>query len=86
MVQLGKIQFNTSGVRDTLMESMSRAKFFKVLNEAWRQWLADRPTSVPDMNLVWGKGVSGADGLEGGWNTLCQGQVKAEEAMVYTMQ
>ncbi|CAL5867249.1 uncharacterized protein PFLUO_LOCUS1464 [Penicillium psychrofluorescens] len=86
MAQLGKIQFNTSGVRDTLMENMSRAKFFEVLNEAWRQWLADRPKSVPDMNLVWGKGVSGVDGLKGGWDALCQGQVKAGEAMVYTMQ
>ncbi|KAJ5625485.1 hypothetical protein N7510_001794 [Penicillium lagena] len=85
MVQLGKIQFNTSGVRDTLMKSMSPAKFFEVLNEAWRQLLADRTTSIPDMNLVWGKGVAGTNGLEGGWDALCQGQVKAEEALVYTM-
>ena len=36
--------------------------------------------------LVWGRGVSGATGIEGAWERLSQAQVDADEYLVYQVQ
>ena len=83
MSRLGKVQYNTSGVQDTVMQSVGAESYFSTLNPLWNQWLRDRPRSVPDLQIEWGKGTSGAGGIEGGWKRLCQGQVSADEGLVY---
>ncbi|KAJ6186545.1 hypothetical protein N7519_007846 [Penicillium mononematosum] len=86
MEELGKVQFNTSGVQDTILESVGPEAYFATRRAQWEKWLDDRHLSVPGMQIVFGSGVSGADGVEGGWDRLCHGQVRAEEGLVYKMQ
>ena len=85
MSRLGKIQYNTSGVQGTVMQSIGAEFYFSTLDSLWDQWLRDRPLSMPDLRLDWGHGISGAGGIEGGWTRLCQGRVGAEEGLVYRM-
>jgi hypothetical protein len=86
MAELGKIQYNTSGVQDTVLESVDPEAYFETKNKLWDQWLDTRHLSVPGMQIVFGSGVSGADGIEGGWERLCHGEVGSEEGLVYKMQ
>jgi len=86
IAELGKVQYNTSGVQDTVLESMDQEAYFGTQKELWNQWLDERHLSVPGMQIVLGSGVSGIDGVEGGWERLCHGEVGAEEGLVYKMQ
>ena len=83
MSRLGKVQFNASDVQGVVMELRGAEAYFNTVSSLWDQWLSDRYRSIPDMRIVWGKGISGADGIEGGWERLCQGRVGAEEGLVY---
>ena len=86
MEDLGKVQFNTSGVQDTILETVGPEAYFATRDEQWAKWLHDRNLSVPGMQIVFGRGVSGVGGVEGGWDKLCHGQVRAEEGLVYKIQ
>lgn len=83
MSRLGKVQYNTSGVQDTVMQLNGAEAYFDTISPLWDQWLRSRHRSIPDMRIVWGKGISGADGVEGGWQRLCQGLVGGGEGLVY---
>ncbi|KAJ6010036.1 hypothetical protein N7522_005052 [Penicillium canescens] len=85
VAELGKVQFNTSGVQDTVIERMGHEAYFAMKDALWDEWLSERHLSVPGMQIVWGKGVLG-DGIEKGWKRLCRGQVGAEEGLVYKLQ
>ncbi|CAG8180602.1 unnamed protein product [Penicillium nalgiovense] len=80
MEELGKVQSNTSGVQDTILESVGPEAYFAMRGAQWEKWLDDRHLSVPGMQIVFGSGVSG------GWDRLCHGQVRAEEGLLYKMQ
>ncbi|CAI7590887.1 unnamed protein product [Penicillium glandicola] len=86
MAELGKVQYNTSGVQDTILESVGPETYFATRGAQWEKWLDERHLSVPGMQILLGRGVSGPDGVEGGWDRLCHGQVGAEEGLVYKMQ
>ncbi|KAJ5781097.1 hypothetical protein N7457_006257 [Penicillium paradoxum] len=86
MAKLGKVQYNTSSVQDTILESKDVAAYFAIRDAEWKKWLDDRHLSVPGMQISFGHGVSGDDGVEGGWEKLCNGQVGPEEGLVYKMQ
>ncbi|PIG89900.1 hypothetical protein AARAC_003524 [Aspergillus arachidicola] len=83
MKALGMIQSNASTTRDTAIELDGPEAFFDRMNLRWKQWLDDRASTVPDMRLVWGKGVAGTEGMYGGWERLIKGDVRPEEALVY---
>ncbi|PWY76049.1 hypothetical protein BO94DRAFT_627133 [Aspergillus sclerotioniger CBS 115572] len=83
MGELGMINFNTSPVLDAVLEVRDSEKVFEVLSERWNHWLENRQLVAPDLHLVWGKGVVGPEGIEGGWDLLCQSKVKPDEALVY---
>ncbi len=85
MTRLAKIQYNTAGVLDTVLHSNGAETYFETVTPLWEQWLRERHRSVPDMRIVWGKGVEGDEGVEGGWGRLCQGQVGAGEGLVFWM-
>ncbi len=85
MIRLGKVQYNTSGVQDRVIECRGAKAYFESVEPLWDQWLRTRQRSIPDMRIVWGKGISGAGGIEEGWTRLCQGRVAAEEGLVYQM-
>jgi hypothetical protein len=83
MLRLSKVQYNTSGVQDVAMQLNGAEAYFNTVTQLWDQWVRDRHRSIPDMRVVWGKGISGTDGIEGGWKRLCQGQVDPQEGLVY---
>ncbi|TAQ87670.1 hypothetical protein B7494_g4021 [Chlorociboria aeruginascens] len=85
IAKLGKIQFNTSGVRDTAMEREGTAAYFEKVALLQSQWNTDVPKFVKDMKLVWGKGVKGEDGIEGGYERLVRGEVAPHEGLVYRL-
>jgi hypothetical protein len=86
IAELGKVQYNTSGVQDTVLESMDQEAYFTTQKKFWEQWLDRRQLNAPGMEIVMGSGVSGTDGVEGGWERLCHGEVRPEEGLVYKMQ
>lgn len=85
-VELGKIQYNTSGIEDSLIETMGIGSFYKMQDAKGKQVLEDRQQWLPGVEIVWGRGVCGTSGIEGAWDRLCQGQVGSEEALVYQVQ
>jgi hypothetical protein len=85
MQSLGKIQYNTSGLQDTIIEREGAAAYFGKVTRRWKGWLADRASAIPDMNLVWGQGIDGENGIYGGWERLSNGQVRPEEGLVYAL-
>ncbi|CEN62040.1 hypothetical protein ASPCAL08682 [Aspergillus calidoustus] len=78
-----KVQMNTSGVQDCALQIPEPKAYFDELHQRWTQWLDNRRAAAPDLRLVWGDGIAGTSGVEGGWDALCQGKVKPEEALVY---
>ncbi|KAJ5520930.1 hypothetical protein N7463_001383 [Penicillium fimorum] len=84
--KLGKVQYNTSGVQDTILDSVDLEAYFKTRTTQWERWLDERHLSVPGKQIVFGRGVSGANGVEGGWERLCHGQVGGDEGLVYKIQ
>ncbi|PYH77244.1 hypothetical protein BO82DRAFT_435932 [Aspergillus uvarum CBS 121591] len=83
--QLGIVQLSTSSIMEAALGVVDHKKFFDEVDERWNHWLANRASAAPDLRLVWGNGVVGAEGLEGGWKSLCKSQLKPEEALVYRL-
>lgn len=77
------VPYNASGVQNKAVQLKGVEAYSNTLSLLWDQWLRDRHYSIPDMRLVWGKGVSGSGGIEGGWERLCQGRVGPEEGLMY---
>ncbi|KAJ0415300.1 hypothetical protein BJY00DRAFT_266458 [Aspergillus carlsbadensis] len=80
-----KVPMNTSGVQESVLHSMDTKAYFDELHARWNDWLDNREAAAPDLRLVWGEGIAGAAGIEGGWEALCQGKVKPGEALVYRL-
>ncbi|KAF9884958.1 hypothetical protein FE257_000868 [Aspergillus nanangensis] len=85
MQAMGKIQYNTSGIQDTLIEREGAGAYFGKVSQRWEQWLDERDSVVPDMHVVWGEGIAGENGIQGGWQRLATGSVRPEEGLIYTM-
>lgn len=83
MQSLGKIQYNTSGIQDTVIDREGAKTYFG--QDRWKEWLADRASAIPDMQLVWGQGIAGPMGIYGGWEKLSNGAVRPEEGLVYAL-
>ncbi|KAF4174566.1 hypothetical protein CNMCM8927_009016 [Aspergillus lentulus] len=85
MQSMGKIQYNTSGAQDTIIEREGAATYFGKVSRRWKEWLANRASAIPDMQLVWGEGIAGDNGIYGGWERLSNGDVRPEEGLVYAL-
>jgi hypothetical protein len=85
MQKIGKIQFNTSGVRDSAVELTSAQDYYGHVQPVWEDWMRISHEITPDIQITLGRGVSGDDGIEKGWSRLCQGSVGTQEGLVYTM-
>lgn len=85
MQSMGKIQFNASGVQDTLIDRDGAATYFGKISRSWKVWLADRDSAIPDMHLVRGQDIAGENGIYGGWERLTHGAVRPEEGLVYAL-
>ncbi|GFF81012.1 hypothetical protein IFM60648_05897 [Aspergillus lentulus] len=85
MQSMGKIQYNTSGAQDTIINREGAATYFGKVSCRWKEWLADRASAIPDIQLVWGEGIAGDNGIYGGWERLSNGDVHPEEGLVYAL-
>ncbi|KAL3488054.1 hypothetical protein BJX62DRAFT_253541 [Aspergillus germanicus] len=79
----GIIQLNTGPILDAALRIQGARRVFEGLEERWGRWLADRQVAAPDLRLVWGEGITGEQGIQGGWDRLCRSEVNAEEALIY---
>lgn len=82
---MGKVQFNTSGVRDAVIAQATAKGFYDDVQLAWDDWISVSHDIMSDIQLTFGRGVSGEEGIEKGWSRLCQGSVGTQEGLVYTM-
>lgn len=82
---MGKIQFNTSGVRDAAIAQSSAQNFHNNVQLVWDDWLSSSHEIMPDVQIKLGRGVSGDKGIEDGWRRLCQGSVGTQEGLTYVM-
>jgi len=85
MMKSGRVQFNASGVRDAVTKSVGAQKFQENTHTVWEEWLQVSHDIMPDMRLVFGTGISAEDGIQAGWERLCQGLVGPEEGLVYKL-
>ena len=83
--QLSKIQVNTSSLRDRAIEAEeSAAKWFTDMEDAWSRCISEG--GMGDIELLWRKGVSGANGIEGMWQDVCNGRVRGDQCLVVKVQ
>lgn len=85
MQKIGKIQFNTSAVRDSAVEKTSAQDYYSHVQPVWENWMRVSHEITPDIQVTVGRGVSGDEGIDKGWSRLCQGSVDTQEGLVYTM-
>lgn len=85
MQKMGKIQFNTSGVRDSAVELTSAQDYHDQLQPIWEDWMQVSHETTPDIQITLGRGVSGDEGIEKGWSRLCLGSVGTQEGLLYAM-
>lgn len=81
--RLGKIQYNTSGVRDRAMKAAGAAEYLRTVDEAWERFYREK--GFGDMTLRRLAGVQGADGIEGAWQNLCDGNVSPGVGIVINL-
>jgi hypothetical protein len=84
MQTMGKVQFNTSGVRDAVIAQTSAQDFHDHVQLVWDDWLSVSHEIMPDVQVELGRGVSD-EGIEQGWRRLCQGCVGTQEGLAYAM-
>ena len=85
MTKLGKLQFNTSAARDDAIKLVGAENYYRKSRQAWNEWLQVSHEIMPDIEVTFGRGVSGPEGVEDGWKRLCEGSVGAQEGLVYLM-
>ncbi|PQE20810.1 hypothetical protein CJF30_00002132 [Rutstroemia sp. NJR-2017a BBW] len=83
--RLGKVLYNTSGVRDAVIACGGREALVQAEKAAWEKWIGESREFMPDMQIKMGVGIKGSDGVEGGWERLCKGSVGATEGLVYKL-
>ncbi|KAF5857283.1 hypothetical protein ETB97_006008 [Aspergillus alliaceus] len=85
METMGKIQFNTSAVRDAAVQLEGAQEYYSCVNPVWEKWVGISHEIAPDIHVTLGRGISGNEGIEKGWSRLCQGSVSSREGLVYLM-
>jgi hypothetical protein len=85
MQKMGKVQFNTSDVRDAVIEQGTAQGFYNQVQLVWDDWVGVSHGIMPDIQVSLGRGVSGDQGIENAWERLCQGAVGTQEGLVYVM-
>lgn len=68
---LGKVQFNTSGVRDRAMAEVEggAATYFNGVDEAWKRCYKEK--GLREVRFERYRDVEGGEGIEGAWEALC---------------
>ncbi|CCC12232.1 hypothetical protein SMACR_05305 [Sordaria macrospora] len=77
---LGKVQFNTSGVRDRAAEVEGATAYFDGVDEAWKRCYTE--TGLGEVRFERYHGVEGANGIEGAWGALCEQKLAPNTGIV----
>lgn len=78
---MGKVQYNTSGIRDRGSEAEGAEAVFQTLDECFQRWIDEKGMGA--LELSWGEGVQGPSGVEGAWGDMCGGKMSINKAMVF---
>jgi hypothetical protein len=77
-----KILCNTADILDEAIASAGRQAHHDDLRANWEEWINDKDGNIPDLELVWGRGVSG---VHTGWDRVTNGSVAPHECLVYRL-
>ncbi|KXH42784.1 hypothetical protein CNYM01_03807 [Colletotrichum nymphaeae SA-01] len=80
----GLVQLNTTGIVDAGIAVEGAGKYFDGAESTFRRFLEEE--SVADLELVWGSGVGGTNGIEKAWKNIIQGTLSPQKAWVYRLE
>jgi hypothetical protein len=78
---LNRIQMNTSGIKDVLLESEGADAYFKECSEAFSRFRSS--ICVQHLRTELREGIKGDHGYEGGWTDILEGKVPSDVALAY---
>jgi hypothetical protein len=78
---LNRIQMNTSGIKDVLLESEGADAYFKECSEAFSRFRSN--SCVQHLRTELREGIKGDRGYEGGWTEILEGKVPSDVALAY---
>ncbi len=84
MEKLGKVQLDTSRVKEAAIKMVGEKKLFEDL---WKKWekFRDDETGGRRTRLGFGKGVKGGSGIQGSFRKLCDGKVEGGVGLVHIL-
>lgn len=85
MQQFGKTLCNTADILDEVLTLVEEPAYVDDLRSNWEEWIGDKESNIPDLELVWGRGVSGEHGIHAGWDRVTTGSVAPHEGLVYRL-
>ncbi|UQC90763.1 uncharacterized protein CLUP02_16293 [Colletotrichum lupini] len=80
----GLVQLNTTGIVDAGITVEGAGKYFDGAESTFRRFLEEE--SVADLELIWGSGVGGTNGIEKAWENIIQGTLSPQKAWVYRLE
>lgn len=81
--EMTNVRMNATAVRDAVMMRDGAEEYFKELPGAWKSFTKSQ--IVSDLQLVFGAGCTGDEGLEGGWTKLCESKVAGNSVLAYKL-
>lgn len=89
IARLGAVRCNASGIREEAQAAIGEARFFSDQDAAFDKLLTEQLAGGGDavlgVKLGVYKGLRGADGIEGGWDRVCNGKVKGGEGLSFLL-
>lgn len=79
--RITEIFMNTSGVIEAAFDAQGVDAVVNERYEAFSQWLEEK--AMGGMELKWGSGIEGANGIEGAWESLATGALPRQKALVF---
>ncbi|GKT44251.1 uncharacterized protein ColSpa_04432 [Colletotrichum spaethianum] len=79
----GTVQLNTTAVIDAGIAAEGAKNYFQEAASAFEQSLNEKV--VGDLELAWGSGVGGANGIEKAWEGIIQGTLSYNKAWVFRL-
>lgn len=74
---------NADGQRNAGKKRYGKGEYLEDCGKEFNRFLEHE--SINALNLDWGKGVKGPNGIEGGWERLCSGRLGADEGLVFKL-
>lgn len=75
------VYMNTSPIIEAAFQAQGIDSVVETRYAAFRQWVEEK--AMGDMELQWGTGIEGADGIEGAWESLAKGTLPRQKALVF---